>query len=188
MGRRSLASVLGLALVVASLSLDTGSAIASPGTPVFINEFHYDNTGTDAGEFVEIAGPAGTVLTGWSVVLYNGANGLKYDTDALAGSIPDQQNGFGTVSLSYPVNGIQNGAPDGIALVNGTTVVQFLSYEGAFTALDGLCLTLLPEQLNGGCNVASRFFKSFFTGLHRNARFLAQFFDIFCRNSHAGTR
>ena len=35
-------------------------------TPVFINEFHYDNDGADAGEFVEVAGPAGTSLNGWS--------------------------------------------------------------------------------------------------------------------------
>ena len=39
---------------------------------VFINEIHYDNTGTDAGEFIEIAGPAGTNLSDYSIVLYNG--------------------------------------------------------------------------------------------------------------------
>ena len=37
---------------------------------VFINEIHYDNAGTDSGEFVEIAGLAGTDVTGWTVVLY----------------------------------------------------------------------------------------------------------------------
>src|SRR5687767_3763177 len=104
---------------------------------VFINEIHYDNTGTDAGEAIEVAGPAGTDLSGWSIVLYNGAGGAPYDTDALSGIIPNQQAGFGTVSLSYPSNGIQNGSPDGIALVNGSTVVQFLSYEGTFTAVGG---------------------------------------------------
>jgi predicted extracellular nuclease len=107
-------------------------------TPVFINEIHYDNTGTDAGEAVEIAGPAGTDLTGWSIVLYNGSTGAVYDTDILSGSIPDQGGGFGTMVLNYPVNGIQNGAPDGIALVDASsTVVQFLSYEGTFTAVGG---------------------------------------------------
>src|SRR5688500_15767965 len=104
---------------------------------VFINEIHYDNTGTDAGEAIEVAGPAGTDLSGWSIVLYNGAGGAPYDTDALSGIIPNQQAGFGTISLSYPSNGIQNGSPDAIALVNGTTVVQFLSYEGSFTAVGG---------------------------------------------------
>ncbi|MEZ5000823.1 MAG: hypothetical protein R2727_09375 [Bacteroidales bacterium] len=39
---------------------------------VFINEIHYDNDGTDVDEGIEIAGPAGTDLTGWKLVLYNG--------------------------------------------------------------------------------------------------------------------
>lgn len=108
-------------------------------TSVFINEFHYDNTGTDVGEFIEIAAPAGTDLTGWSLVLYNGANGQSYGTTSLSGStIGDQGNGFGTLSISYPSNGIQNGSPDGIALVNNLgQVLQFLSYEGTFAATNG---------------------------------------------------
>lgn len=119
-------------MVAAVLS---GGLQAAP--TVFINEIHYDNAGTDTGEFIEIAGPAGTDLSGYSIVLYNGANGLSYDTDALSGTIPNQNNGFGTVSLAYPSNGIQNGAPDGVALVQGGTVIQFLSYEGVFTATNG---------------------------------------------------
>jgi predicted extracellular nuclease len=109
-------------------------------TSVFINEFHYDNDSTDVGEFIEIAGPAGTDLTGWSLVLYNGSSTVRapYDTDFLSGSIPDLGNGFGTVVLNYPTDGIQNGAPDGIALVdNNGSVVQFLSYEGTFEAASG---------------------------------------------------
>jgi hypothetical protein len=42
--------------------------------------------------------------------------------------------------LSYGIwqIGIQNGPPDGLALVDNTNkVVQFLSYEGTFTAADG---------------------------------------------------
>ncbi|GAB2485040.1 DUF5689 domain-containing protein [Algoriphagus taiwanensis] len=104
---------------------------------VFINEIHYDNASTDVGEAIEIAGPAGTDLTGWSIVLYNGSNGTLYDTDNLSGTIPDLGNGFGVVTLNYPSNGLQNGAPDGIALVDNGTVVQFLSYEGTFTAVGG---------------------------------------------------
>ncbi len=104
---------------------------------VFINEIHYDNAGTDAGEAIEIAGPAGTDLSGWAILLYNGANGAVYNTQNLSGTIPDSGNGFGFVTQTYPSNGIQNGAPDGIALVNNGTVVQFLSYEGTFTAVGG---------------------------------------------------
>ena len=47
---------------------------------VFVNELHYDNAGADEGEFFEIVGPAGTDLTGWSVELYNGSNGLLCNT------------------------------------------------------------------------------------------------------------
>jgi predicted extracellular nuclease len=71
-------------------------------------------------------------------VLYNGNGGAVYNTTTLSGVIPDQQSGYGTLFFSYPVNGIQNGSPDGIALVDPTnTVVQFLSYEGTFTAVGG---------------------------------------------------
>ncbi len=105
---------------------------------VWINEFHYDNTGTDVGEFVEVAGLAGTDMTGWSLVLYNGNGGAPYNTLALSGVIADQQNGFGTLAFTYPSNGIQNGSPDGIALADGTTLVQFLSYEGSFVGVGGV--------------------------------------------------
>ncbi|HEX2271292.1 MAG TPA: Ig-like domain-containing protein, partial [Pyrinomonadaceae bacterium] len=130
-----MAAILVFAVVVHQLYF---ARPASAAISVFINEIHYDNTGTDAGEAIEIAGPAGTDLTGWSLVLYNGAGGAPYDTRALSGIIPNQQAGFGTLSFTYPVNGIQNGAPDGVALVDASSsVVQFLSYEGSFTAVGG---------------------------------------------------
>lgn len=105
---------------------------------VFFNEIHYDNVGTDVNEFIEIAGPAGTSLSGWSVVLYNGSNGAPYSNRALSDVIANQANGFGFVVIDYPENGIQNGAPDGLALVNSANeVVQFISYEGDFVAVGG---------------------------------------------------
>ncbi|EZH75155.1 endonuclease [Aquimarina atlantica] len=105
---------------------------------VFINEIHYDNASTDVEEAIEIAGTAGTDLSGWSIVLYNGSNGTVYNTISISGVIPDQQNGFGTIVEILPVNGLQNGAPDGIALIdNNNAVVQFLSYEGVITATNG---------------------------------------------------
>jgi predicted extracellular nuclease len=128
---------MALALLAGLLPATVASAFSPVPTTVWINEIHYDNASTDVGEAIEIAGPAGTDLTGWSIVLYNGAGGAVYDTDALSGTIVDAGSGFGVATIGYPSNGIQNGAPDGIALVNGTTLVQFLSYEGSFTAVGG---------------------------------------------------
>ncbi len=107
-----------------------------PPVAVWINEFHYDNDGADKNEFVEVAGPAGTDLAGWTIYGYNGADGGIYDTVALAGVLADQQAGYGT--LDFEMVGMQNGSPDGLALVDAQGgVVQFLSYEGAFTAIGG---------------------------------------------------
>ena len=103
---------------------------------VFINEFHYDNVNTDTNEAVEVIAPAGTNLSGWTVQLYNGSNGARYATLALSGTTASQCGGHGVVTVA--ATGIQNGAPDGLALVNASgQVVQFLSYEGAFTASGG---------------------------------------------------
>jgi hypothetical protein len=72
------------------------------------------------------------------VTLYNGSGGGAYgSTINLSGTLVDSSNGFGFLALNFPSNGLQNGSPDGLALVNGSTVVQFLSYEGSFTATDG---------------------------------------------------
>jgi predicted extracellular nuclease len=125
-------------LALPALPALPAAAVAPASAAVFVNEIHYDNVGADAGEALEIAGPAGTDLAGWSVVLYNGSGGAPYTTVNLTGAIPDQRGGYGVVPISYPANGIQNGSPDGIALVDaGGAVVQFLSYEGAFTAVGG---------------------------------------------------
>ncbi|MCA8987578.1 MAG: VCBS repeat-containing protein [Planctomycetaceae bacterium] len=106
-------------------------------TPIFINEFHYDDVGVDSNEGFEVAGPAGTNLSGFQIVLYDGEKGLIYDTISLSGIIGDKKDGIGTLSFSAPSN-VEEGAPDGFALIdNNSNVLQFLSYEGTFTALEG---------------------------------------------------
>ena len=122
-----------LALCAFLLSLGAGPLL---GQTAFINEIHYDNIGKDTGEAIEVAGPAGTDLSGWALALYNGRNGALYRTKSLSGVIPDQTNGFGTISFGF-AKSIQNGAPDGIALVANGKIIQFLSYEGTFTAVGG---------------------------------------------------
>jgi hypothetical protein len=107
-----------------------------PATPDFawINEFHYDNASTDIGEFIEIAYTSGINIAGYTLVFYNGNGGLSYRTESVpAGTLA------GSLYLSV-INspGIQNGAPDGMALVDASgSVVEFLSYEGSMTASNG---------------------------------------------------
>lgn len=107
---------------------------------VFINEIHYDNGGEDSGEGIELSGEAGIDLSGWSLVLYNGsASSLSPYAPpvGLTGTFTNMQNGMGV--LGFGIAGIQNGGPDGIALVDDLgSVVQFLSYEGSFTARSGV--------------------------------------------------
>ncbi|MEQ8575429.1 MAG: hypothetical protein RIB63_15275, partial [Fulvivirga sp.] len=111
-------------------------AVTTYGQQVFINEIHYDNDGTDANEGVEIAGPAGTDLSGYSLIAYNGNGGAPYTTVNLSGVLANQSNGFGTAF--FAISGLQNGSPDGMALFDGSSIVQFLSYEGSFTAVGGV--------------------------------------------------
>ncbi|HEX8635005.1 MAG TPA: lamin tail domain-containing protein [Pyrinomonadaceae bacterium] len=134
--------ILQQSVPAAALASDRGQGIrpsfANPTSTVFINEIHYDDSTAagDTNEFIEVAAPAGTDMANYSIVLYNGNGGASYDTDALSGIITDQQGGYGTTSITYATNGIQNGSPDGIALINTATntLVQFLCYEGTFAA------------------------------------------------------
>lgn len=143
------AALLALALVLNSCAGD-GPTAPARGTlltrsaaahlPVRISEIHYDNASTDANERIEVSAPAGTDLTGWTLVLYNGSGGASYGTTPLGGLTPSVCEGGDrqVVVAAYPSNGIQNGAPDGVALVNpSNVVVEFLSYEGTFAATNG---------------------------------------------------
>lgn len=129
-----------------TLNFTTKAAtVTPPPAPltVFISEIHYDNAGTDASEAIGIQGLAGTDLTGWSIVLYNGnvpTAATTYNATGISGAISlsglviDNENnsGFGEVFVNAP--GMQNGSADGMALVNAAgQVVQLLSYEGVFT-------------------------------------------------------
>lgn len=134
--RRVLYSFLVFVLLLSALGAHFSEAQAV--STIFINEIHYNNIGPDTGEAIEIAGPAGTNLAGWSLVLYDGSGGFIYDTRTLSGVIPNQSNGYGTLSFSYPADGIQNDSFNGVALVNpGNMLVQFWSYGGIFVATEG---------------------------------------------------
>ena len=79
-------------------------------------------------------------------MFYNGKNGRPYRSVPLKGSIPNLQDGLGT--LSFAAKGIENGAPDGIALVNpDKEVIHFISYEGQFTATSGVAKGLVSRDI-----------------------------------------
>ncbi|WP_298460996.1 ExeM/NucH family extracellular endonuclease [uncultured Cellulomonas sp.] len=126
-----------LAAAAASLAvvgLPAVGAVAAPPAEPFISEIHYDNAGGDVGEFVEVQLPAGTSSAGLSVVLYNGSGGASYATLGLA---PVSAPADAPVVVTVDGPAIQNGSPDGMALVRDGVVLEFLSYEGTFTATGG---------------------------------------------------
>jgi hypothetical protein len=136
------------------LLLITAFLLVNANAQVIFSEIHYDNgvPTLDANEGIEIFAPAGTDLTGWSIVLYNGAvpgAAVTYGTTVLSGIVPNLctigSTNYGVIVFTIP--GIQNGPNDGMALVNGVTVVEFLSYEGGITASNGPAIGLTSTDI-----------------------------------------
>lgn len=114
---------------------------------IFINELHYDNEGVDQGEFVEVVAPvAWQDLAAVTLTLYNGGNGQSYGGPTPLSSFTRRSVvgpfAFYTLDVS-----LQNGAPDGLALAYHDQVLQFLSYEGVFTAQNGVARGLLSTDM-----------------------------------------
>ncbi len=108
----------------------------------FINEFAYDCVGTpvDANESLEVCVPNSFTgnLADIQIDLYNGNGGAVYHTFALDTFTQGSNNGVNTY-YSWQGDGtlLQNGA-DGLALSYQGTVCEFISYEGAIMATDGI--------------------------------------------------
>jgi hypothetical protein len=94
-----------------------------------INEVDYDQVGTDTGGFAEIhnVGDAAADLTDVELVAVNGGDSAEYAREQLTGTLA--AGGYLVVAIE-----LQNGAPDGLALLDGTTLRDALSYEGGITA------------------------------------------------------
>lgn len=119
----------------------------SHALPQYINEFHYDNTGADQFEYVEIAGVAGSDLSGWHLDFYNGTNGRVYASWSLSGLIDDEGAGFGALSFSGSA-GLQNGPNDAIALVDSFGALrQFISYEGSLVGTEGAANGIASQNI-----------------------------------------
>ncbi|MEZ4448891.1 MAG: lamin tail domain-containing protein [Nannocystaceae bacterium] len=132
------------------LGVDCGGDCPMCPLPI-LNEVDYDQINTDTAEFIEIynPNPAPVNLQGLEVLLVNGSGNAVYTTVDLSPAGMLDPMGYlviGPESLAVPpgvkkVNftkasdNIQNGMPDGIALVNTSAklVIDTLSYEGAMT-------------------------------------------------------
>lgn len=112
-------------------------AAATAGAAL-INEVDYDQPSTDTAEFLELLLAPGEDINNFTIDLYNGSNSTLYRTltsaDFTAGESAGGYRVYTTGVL--PSNAIQNGSPDGIALLENGSVVQAIGYEGSFTAGD----------------------------------------------------
>ena len=142
--RRDFKRALALALLSLICSVTLGSAVAN-ATQIRISEIFTNPDGTDDGKtFIELFGPAGESLSGYTVEGVNGGTGAVYLTvDLSAFSIPldgifvaaDSSSGTTSVPEAdalFASLDPQNG-PDSIRLLMGGVVVDAIGY-GAFTS------------------------------------------------------
>ena len=138
---------LALTWATATLALAI-TTFTARGQSLWINEFHYDNLGTDVDEFVEVAAPESLAdLASVRLTLYNGGDGKPYGSSHLLSTFTPGESVNGVRFYSKLITGLQNGAPDGLALDVGGEVKHFISYEGTFTANAGPALGLLSSDV-----------------------------------------
>jgi hypothetical protein len=131
------------------VGLDCGGPC--PMCHLVINEIDYDQVGTDTNEYIEIYNGTGAdvSLSGLQLRFVNGSTNTVYLTVDLTpgGTLLNGEYlvvASGTVVVPASAkkilfaagsNNIQNGAPDGVALVNTTStqVIDVLSYAGSMT-------------------------------------------------------
>ncbi|GAA5436829.1 ABC transporter [Deinococcus aquaticus] len=142
------------------------STLAAAGEPV-INELFYDSAGTDVGTFIELRGPAGLSLSGYTLAAFDTA-GTQYRTITLSGTIP--ASGYfvvaqdTTVASRNLVNAgadLNNGAGS-VRLLKGTGIVDGVAYgsptsnkgEGTSAATTGAgsALARVPDGSDTNAN------------------------------------
>jgi endonuclease I len=131
------------------LALAAGPAQAD----VFINELHYDDStpAGDVGEAIEVVATGGEDLSTYRLYLYNGSTpsaATVYANNAVPAGTAAGCGKASIATVTYPTNGLQNGANDGIALVDASgKVIQFISYEGTSTASGGPAAGLTSQNI-----------------------------------------
>ena len=140
----TLTATLGASTARASIAVSAGTG------GLVINELDYDQLDTDTGEFIELynAGSSTVSLANVALVLVNGVGGAEYLRIDLSGAGTLAPGAFlvvanaavtlpaGVARLPLANNTVQNGAPDGVLLLDTSTgtVIDALSYEGSITA------------------------------------------------------
>ncbi len=119
----------------------------APAIDVVINEIDYNQAGDDFSEYIELYGPAGKVMIGYTLALYNGdPNYLSpYREIELNLVIPsDGRYVLGSAEVPevdevvFTTNGIQNGSPDGVAMLDPSgSVLDAIAYGGSFRVIEG---------------------------------------------------
>jgi hypothetical protein len=156
-----------LSIAFSTAALTAGVNIPPPN--LIINEIDYDQPGTDNAEFIEImnSGYVDAYLDAYTLVLINGASGsaVIYQTIDLPGVtlLPGEYlvvcANSSTVAncdldASPEESFIQNGAPDAVALMYATTLIDTVSYEGdtisPYTEGTGAGLEDNPDIANKG--------------------------------------
>ena len=127
---------LGVITTASCLSFNAHAALV-------INEFDYDQPGTDTAEFIELFNTGSTTvsLDSYFIDLINGDSSSSYRTIDLTGFSIDA-NGYFVVcgdasqvancnySFTASSSWFQNGSPDAVALYSSSTIIDSVSYEG----------------------------------------------------------
>jgi len=129
---------------------------------IIINEIDYDQPGTDTAEFIELynSDSVSYSLDGYYIDLINGNDGQSYRTIDLSGFTLGAGDYFVACndttqvancdySFTSSTSWFQNGAPDAIALFNGSTLLDSLSYEGTMAGFtEGSTLSFADNSID----------------------------------------
>ncbi len=120
-----------------------------PLPTLVINEIDYDQSSTDAAEFIELknVGAEAVSLAGLRIELVNGSNGSIYNTINLTSTTLAAGDYFVIGSALVPnvdqvafaaAGSIQNGSPDGLRLMTANNdIIDQMSYEGVMSTTEG---------------------------------------------------
>jgi len=148
-------------LYISTLAISTFSTASAT---VLINEIDYDQGGTDTAEFIELfnSGSDDVNLDNYHLDLINGGliNTPTYRSFDLAGYSLAANSYFVICGNSSMVmncnfnaginsNLIQNGSPDGIALYDGSDLIDAITYEGVIAGVTEGSGGALADQNSG---------------------------------------